>query len=160
MSKTSHVKHPQPFTAIRDEHMLSISLDSTQQSHPVDIWWSHFSRKSFWLCLVIKTFFQFHLSFFQDSCGSLRWWLSSESVVMLKLYLPQLYNTVCLCRSGLLLLAKTLDREITDHYTLTVTASDGKPDGVRLWMCESQLKIYNKSAACKDEWSLWHDQQS
>uniref|UniRef100_A0A8C1IZB1 Protocadherin-15 n=1 Tax=Cyprinus carpio TaxID=7962 RepID=A0A8C1IZB1_CYPCA len=31
--------------------------------------------------------------------------------------------------SGLLLLAKTLDREITDHYTLTVTASDGKPDG-------------------------------
>ncbi|KAI2658740.1 Protocadherin-15 [Labeo rohita] len=32
-------------------------------------------------------------------------------------------------KSGLLLLAKTLDREITDHYTLTVTASDGKPDG-------------------------------
>uniref|UniRef100_A0A673FXB2 Protocadherin-15 n=1 Tax=Sinocyclocheilus rhinocerous TaxID=307959 RepID=A0A673FXB2_9TELE len=31
--------------------------------------------------------------------------------------------------SGLLLLTKTLDREITDHYTLTVTASDGKPDG-------------------------------
>ncbi|XP_042623149.1 protocadherin-15b isoform X6 [Cyprinus carpio] len=31
--------------------------------------------------------------------------------------------------SGLLFLAKTLDREITDHYTLTVTASDGKPDG-------------------------------
>uniref|UniRef100_A0A671RKX4 Protocadherin-15 n=1 Tax=Sinocyclocheilus anshuiensis TaxID=1608454 RepID=A0A671RKX4_9TELE len=31
--------------------------------------------------------------------------------------------------SGLLLLAKSLDREITDHYTLTVTASDGKPDG-------------------------------
>ncbi|XP_048026149.1 protocadherin-15-like isoform X4 [Megalobrama amblycephala] len=31
--------------------------------------------------------------------------------------------------SGLLLLAKNLDREITDHYTLTVTASDGKPDG-------------------------------
>ncbi|XP_058650154.1 protocadherin-15b isoform X2 [Onychostoma macrolepis] len=31
--------------------------------------------------------------------------------------------------SGLLLLAKMLDREITDHYTLTVTASDGKPDG-------------------------------
>ncbi|XP_067286804.1 protocadherin-15b isoform X1 [Pseudorasbora parva] len=31
--------------------------------------------------------------------------------------------------SGLLLLAKTLDREIIDHYTLTVTASDGKPDG-------------------------------
>ncbi|XP_073722817.1 protocadherin-15b isoform X2 [Misgurnus anguillicaudatus] len=31
--------------------------------------------------------------------------------------------------SGQLLLAKTLDREITDHYTLTVTASDGKPDG-------------------------------
>lgn len=35
-------------------------------------------------------------------------------------------------RSGLLLLAKTLDREIVDHYTLTVTASDGKPDGVRM----------------------------
>ncbi|KAK2876830.1 hypothetical protein Q8A67_020926 [Cirrhinus molitorella] len=32
-------------------------------------------------------------------------------------------------KSGLLLLAKTLDRETTDHYTLTVTASDGKPDG-------------------------------
>ncbi|XP_051770927.1 protocadherin-15b isoform X2 [Ctenopharyngodon idella] len=31
--------------------------------------------------------------------------------------------------SGLLLLAKNLDREITDHYTLMVTASDGKPDG-------------------------------
>uniref|UniRef100_A0A672LFR5 Protocadherin-related 15b n=1 Tax=Sinocyclocheilus grahami TaxID=75366 RepID=A0A672LFR5_SINGR len=31
--------------------------------------------------------------------------------------------------SGLLLLAKSLDRELTDHYTLTVTASDGKPDG-------------------------------
>ncbi|KAG1936095.1 protocadherin-15 [Pimephales promelas] len=31
--------------------------------------------------------------------------------------------------SGLLLLAKTLDREIVDHYTLTITASDGKPDG-------------------------------
>ncbi|KAK9965149.1 hypothetical protein ABG768_004258, partial [Culter alburnus] len=31
--------------------------------------------------------------------------------------------------SGLLLLAKNLDREIKDHYTLTVTASDGKPDG-------------------------------
>lgn len=31
--------------------------------------------------------------------------------------------------SGLLLLAKTLDREIVDHYTLTVTASDGKLDG-------------------------------
>ncbi|XP_036428098.1 protocadherin-15b [Colossoma macropomum] len=31
--------------------------------------------------------------------------------------------------SGLLLLAKMLDRESTDHYTLTVTASDGKPDG-------------------------------
>ncbi|XP_052466883.1 protocadherin-15-like [Carassius gibelio] len=31
--------------------------------------------------------------------------------------------------SGLLLLAKTLDREITDHYMLTITASDGKPDG-------------------------------
>ncbi|XP_051522633.1 protocadherin-15-like [Myxocyprinus asiaticus] len=32
-------------------------------------------------------------------------------------------------KSGLLLLAKTLDREITDSYMLTVTASDGKPDG-------------------------------
>ncbi|KAL7869827.1 hypothetical protein AOLI_G00138150 [Acnodon oligacanthus] len=31
--------------------------------------------------------------------------------------------------SGLLLLAKMLDRESTDRYTLTVTASDGKPDG-------------------------------
>ncbi|XP_059386467.1 protocadherin-15-like isoform X1 [Carassius carassius] len=31
--------------------------------------------------------------------------------------------------SGMLLLAKTLDREITDHYMLTITASDGKPDG-------------------------------
>ncbi|XP_051968339.1 protocadherin-15b [Xyrauchen texanus] len=32
-------------------------------------------------------------------------------------------------KSGLLLLAQTLDREVTDHFTLTVTASDGKPDG-------------------------------
>ncbi|XP_066519595.1 protocadherin-15b isoform X2 [Hoplias malabaricus] len=31
--------------------------------------------------------------------------------------------------SGLLLLAKMLDRESMDHYLLTVTASDGKPDG-------------------------------
>ncbi|KAL6474715.1 hypothetical protein MHYP_G00157550 [Metynnis hypsauchen] len=31
--------------------------------------------------------------------------------------------------SGLLLLAKMLDRESADRYTLTVTASDGKPDG-------------------------------
>uniref|UniRef100_A0AAR2ISU9 Protocadherin-15 n=1 Tax=Pygocentrus nattereri TaxID=42514 RepID=A0AAR2ISU9_PYGNA len=31
--------------------------------------------------------------------------------------------------SGLLLLAKMLDRESTDRYTLTVAASDGKPDG-------------------------------
>ncbi|KAA0725587.1 Protocadherin-15 Precursor [Triplophysa tibetana] len=39
--------------------------------------------------------------------------------------------------SGLLLLAKTLDREITDHYTLTVTASDGKPDGT----CSATVNI-------------------
>uniref|UniRef100_A0A8B9RAH6 Protocadherin-related 15b n=1 Tax=Astyanax mexicanus TaxID=7994 RepID=A0A8B9RAH6_ASTMX len=32
-------------------------------------------------------------------------------------------------RSGLLLLAKMLDRESTDRYTLTITASDGKLDG-------------------------------
>ncbi|XP_016142831.1 protocadherin-15b [Sinocyclocheilus grahami] len=41
----------------------------------------------------------------------------------------QVFNIIFAFRSGLLLLAKTLDREITDHYTLTVTASDGKPDG-------------------------------
>lgn len=34
--------------------------------------------------------------------------------------------------SGLLILGKSLDRETTDRYHLTVTASDGKPDGVRL----------------------------
>lgn len=34
------------------------------------------------------------------------------------------------CRSGLLLLDKALDRETTDRYTLVVTASDGKADGV------------------------------
>uniref|UniRef100_A0A672K407 Protocadherin-15-like n=1 Tax=Sinocyclocheilus grahami TaxID=75366 RepID=A0A672K407_SINGR len=45
------------------------------------------------------------------------------------LYNPQVFNIIFAFRSGLLLLAKTLDREITDHYTLTVTASDGKPDG-------------------------------
>nr|XP_023686709.1 protocadherin-15 isoform X2 [Paramormyrops kingsleyae] len=31
--------------------------------------------------------------------------------------------------SGLLILGKSLDRETTDRYDLTVTASDGKPDG-------------------------------
>lgn len=36
-----------------------------------------------------------------------------------------------LCRIGLLLLGKTLDRESTDQYRLVVTASDGNPGGVR-----------------------------
>uniref|UniRef100_A0AAR2LYP5 Protocadherin-15 n=1 Tax=Pygocentrus nattereri TaxID=42514 RepID=A0AAR2LYP5_PYGNA len=39
------------------------------------------------------------------------------------------WSPFVLCRSGLLLLAKMLDRESTDRYTLTVAASDGKPDG-------------------------------
>ncbi|XP_057214580.1 protocadherin-15b [Triplophysa rosa] len=39
--------------------------------------------------------------------------------------------------SGLLMLAKILDREIKDHYTLTVTASDGKPDGT----CSATVNI-------------------
>lgn len=38
------------------------------------------------------------------------------------------------CRSGLLLLGKMLDREHTDRYTLIVSASDGRPDGVRTWL--------------------------
>lgn len=36
-----------------------------------------------------------------------------------------------LCRIGLLLLGKPLDRESTDQYRLIVTASDGNPGGVR-----------------------------
>ncbi|XP_035262446.1 protocadherin-15b isoform X3 [Anguilla anguilla] len=32
--------------------------------------------------------------------------------------------------SGLLLLGKALDRETTDHYILTITAGDGRPEGI------------------------------
>ena len=38
---------------------------------------------------------------------------------------------VLLHRPGLLVLGKPLDRETQDHYTLVVTASDGRPSGVR-----------------------------
>lgn len=36
-----------------------------------------------------------------------------------------------LSSSGYLVLDKPLDRESLDYYTLVVTASDGRPDGVR-----------------------------
>lgn len=53
------------------------------------------------------------------------------------------------CRSGLLLLGKMLDRERTDRYTLIVSASDGRPDGVR-----TGLDIKSNSAPDESHTSL------
>lgn len=50
-----------------------------------------------------------------------------------------------LCRIGLLLLGKPLDRESTDQYRLIVTASDGNPGGVRRNSLLVVLQSWQKS---------------
>lgn len=58
-------------------------------------------------------------------------------------------SVMCLFSIGLLLLAKPLDRETIDQYRLIVTASDGRPGGVRLHPYD-KMNTFTLTDSCSD----------